>query len=295
MQGDQISPQTQFLEHYALIQRIVRFVCARHQLSGPEADEFSSHVSVKLIENDYAVLRKFQGRSSLRTYLSVVVERLFLDYRTASWGKWRPSVEARRIGEVGVLLERLLTRDGHSFDEAAEILRTNHRIPLSLAEIEAMAARLSPRTPRRFEGEEVLAKMPVDDAPVDVMLIGKEARGASERVRVALRAAVDRLDPQDRLILAARFIDGWTVPRIARTLQLDPKAQKALYARIETILGTLRSDLEASGLDGESVTHVLQSQYGITDDDANAPGTPGERGGITGTGPSMEKGRSSWL
>ena len=43
-----------------------------------------------------------------------VIQRLFLDARIAKWGKWRPSVSARRLGGVAVLLERLLTRDGLS-------------------------------------------------------------------------------------------------------------------------------------------------------------------------------------
>jgi RNA polymerase sigma factor for flagellar operon FliA len=44
-------------------------------MPGVEADDFASHPKLKLIEDDYAILRKFQGRSSLRTYLTVVIER----------------------------------------------------------------------------------------------------------------------------------------------------------------------------------------------------------------------------
>jgi len=47
-----------------------------------------------------ALLAKFEGRSSLRTFLTVVIQRLFLDHRISAWGKWRPSAEARRGGST---------------------------------------------------------------------------------------------------------------------------------------------------------------------------------------------------
>jgi DNA-directed RNA polymerase specialized sigma24 family protein len=90
--------------------RAISFVSSRHHLPGSEADDFGSHVKLKLIEHDYAILKKFEGRSNLRTYLTVVIHRLFLDYRIKAWGKWRPSAAAKRCGGVAILLERLTRR-----------------------------------------------------------------------------------------------------------------------------------------------------------------------------------------
>ncbi len=56
-----------------------------------------------------------------------VVQRLFLDHRNRQWGKWRPSAEAKRRGPLAILLERLVVRDGWTFEQAVETLRTNHR------------------------------------------------------------------------------------------------------------------------------------------------------------------------
>ncbi|MGH7489945.1 MAG: hypothetical protein ACREMY_30715, partial [bacterium] len=82
--------ETAFLSLLPTIDRIVSFVCRRNNLGPAEADDFRSLVRLKLIENDYDVLRRYQGRSTLRTYLTVVVQRRFLDYRISEWGKWRP-------------------------------------------------------------------------------------------------------------------------------------------------------------------------------------------------------------
>src|SRR5256885_9925743 len=49
---------------------------SRAFLSGADAEDFGSFVKLKLIENDYAALRKFEHRCSFAAYISVVVQRL---------------------------------------------------------------------------------------------------------------------------------------------------------------------------------------------------------------------------
>ena len=93
------------LENLGTVERVVAYVARRHRLSRDEANELSSAVKLKLVDHDYEVLRRYEGRSSLRTYLTAVVIRLFLDDRVARWGKWRPSAQAKRLGAVAVLLD----------------------------------------------------------------------------------------------------------------------------------------------------------------------------------------------
>ncbi|TMB53967.1 MAG: sigma-70 family RNA polymerase sigma factor, partial [Chloroflexi bacterium] len=71
-----------FLSELALIERVIAWVCARRCLRGAEAEDFGSTVKLRLIENDYEILGRFEGRSSLKTYMTVVVHRLYLDYQT---------------------------------------------------------------------------------------------------------------------------------------------------------------------------------------------------------------------
>src|SRR4051812_20068245 len=122
------SPETLLVSELDTIERIISFVASRRRLRPDDAEEFAAHVKMKLVEKDYVILRKFEGRSSLRTFLTVVIQRLFVDYTAAKWGRWRPSAEARRAGDVGVMLDELLWRDGYSLDEACEILATNRQV-----------------------------------------------------------------------------------------------------------------------------------------------------------------------
>lgn len=70
----------------ASIQDILRRVAARQRLSPIDEERFSSYALQRIAEDDCAILRRFQGRSSLRTYLVVVIYRLLLDYRDRESG-----------------------------------------------------------------------------------------------------------------------------------------------------------------------------------------------------------------
>ena len=235
------------------IERAVDFVCRRHHLGPDDADDFKSHVSLKFLEDDCVILRKFQGRSSIRTYLAVVVQRLFLDYRNAAWGKWRPSADAKRAGPIAVLLEQLIVRDGHTCDEACELLRNNHHVSVRRAELEILIARLPVRVRRRFDSEESLVDMPAQDGAADQLVVQEHHRTKSEHLKHALESGLAQISTQDRLVLKMRFEDGRTVAEIATTLGVE---QKPLYRRLERLLTQLRSDLEAKGLEAADVLDV---------------------------------------
>ena len=127
-----------YLSHRDVIERALASVCRRHHLAVPDAEDFSSSFHVHLMEDDCAILKKFQGRSSIQTYLVTVISHFFQDWRNARWGKWRPSAEAKRLGPVAVQLETLLVWDRVSFDAACELLKTQDAATASRAELEAM-------------------------------------------------------------------------------------------------------------------------------------------------------------
>lgn len=252
-----------YLDNYDLIERVINFTARRHRLSTTERDDFASLVHEKLIEKDYAVLRKFEHRSSFKTYLTTVVQRLYLDWRIALWGKWRPSAEARRLGPDAVLLEQLVTRDGLSAEEAIEMLRANHGVELPVAELRAILAALPHRLPRRFVSDDELTDVAAPDLGPEAALLRADEAQRLARLRVALEAALRALPEADVRLIEMRFTESFQISTIARTEGLD---QKALYRRLERLLLELRGVLGAQGFSREDLRDVFGSHSEVPDD-----------------------------
>jgi len=245
-----VSFERQFLDHLPVIDQVVQFIGRRHRLPADAIEELQSAVHLKIIDNDYEVLRKFEGRSSIRTYLTSVVQRHFLDSRTAVWGRWRPCACARRAGPAGVLLDQLLTRDAVSLDEA--VARVRERYDVSELALRSLAAQIPVRTPRRFVGEESLNEVAADAGPATpATTVGRDE---GDRAESALHAALNALGNEDQIILKYRFVYALQVSQISRLTGLE---QKPLYRRLEGIFKVMRREMEAQGLTREQVLAVV--------------------------------------
>lgn len=242
------------LEHLDLVDRVVRHVARKHHLSASDADEFAGVVRFRLVDRDYAILRKFQGRSNLGTYLTTVIERLFLDYCISQWGKWRPSAIARRIGPHAVLLERLLSRDGMTFDEAVSTLQTNHRCPATREELHGIFVQLPTRIVRRLAGDEELAAVAQRAAATDGLLDRNEEEQIAERIDGALLQAIAALTTRDRLILKLRFEQDMRMADIARLVDTPVNS---LYRDLGTLVAGLHERLRQQGIDRTDVDRVV--------------------------------------
>lgn len=264
-----------YLANRELIDDAIAAVCRRRRLPPDEADEFASDARLHFIKDDYAVLRAFQGRSSIRTYLIAVLSHLFLDWRNARWGKWRPSAEAKRLGPLAVRLETMIVRDRLSFDEAHETLRTNHGVAFSRAELEALAVRFPQRTRRSFAVDDELESHAADVRAADPSsgVMREAAEASAARARAALAESMMELETQDRLILEMRFTDGRRVQDIARVLSLDPKP---LYRRLERVLADLRRGLERRGVSGAEAIDAIEHEGFMSDDELARPENLGE-------------------
>jgi RNA polymerase sigma factor for flagellar operon FliA len=244
-----------FLSHLGTIERITGATCSRRGLAGDDSADCASWVKSRLIEDDYAILRKFRGESSITTYLTVVIAMLVRDYRVRRWGRWRPSAAARRMGTVATRLEKLVYRQGYRLDEAAELLRSRGETDLSDREIVTAFKELPPRAPLRpvDVGPEPLAAAQAAGGAEDV--VESEAAATERRsIERAVARGLERLAPQDRLVLRMRFWAGSTVADIARGLGVP---QKPLYRQIERALAQLRSELETAGVSRERVRDLL--------------------------------------
>ena len=285
--GTFLNDEALFLANLPAIDAAVNQVCRRHHLNAAEADDFASEVRLHIIERNYEPLRKFEGRSSLHTYLTVVVQHLFLDYRNRLWGKWRPSAEAKRRGPLAVLLERLVTRDGWTCEQAMETLRINHQADGDEA-LRALAEKLTQRAPaRQFVAESEADGVASPTAASDANVLRAEHDFLAKRVQTALDRVRQTLTAEERLILKMRFEDSVPVADIARALHLN---QKRLYRTIEQLLVKLRQGLESEGLERGEVAALFADGVLSEVDTHDAAAR------VAGTDPvPLDRVRASWL
>lgn len=240
-----------FLAHLPHIEKVATHACRKRGFSPDATEEFVSLVHERILENDYAILRKFQGKSSLKTYLTVVIERLFLDHLNHLRGKWRPSAEAVRLGPLAIQMETMLYRDGIPLDRACQILLANHHVKVSLQELQDLADRLPHRNPLRprVESEEALKTWPFGGLNPEETVISEEQRKRCLEIFGYLREARAKLPPEDDCLITLHS-SGLSIAEIARKLGLE---QKPLYRRLEKIYAVLRQHLESRGVRSEEI------------------------------------------
>ncbi len=240
-----------FLENLELIQEVIDFTSRRKGVLEDEAEDFRSWLMLRLVESGYAILEKFEERSSLRTFLAVVFHREFQDYRTQKWGKWRPSARARRRGSAAVVMERLVNRDGLTWPEAIEIAK--RECPqVGPAELEALAAEL-PRRPRTvLEGEASLKSVPAPTQTDERVRRAAVTSGLQNPVQEAMA----ELQAQERLVLRLHFEEGISLVQIAQMLGVE---QRSVYTLVDRLKRVLRRKLEASGLGTVQLREFLEN------------------------------------
>lgn len=238
-----------------VIERTVAFACRRYRLEPDDAEEFAAIVNLKLVENDYAILRKYEERSSFATFISVVVQRMALDYRIHTWGKWHVSAEAKRLGPLAERLDQLLHRDHRTLDDAYVALAAHHE-GLTRQSLQELAERL-PRHPPRHRDVQLDDALPVAitlGEAVEERAMARDRRSASERLSTLMASVIAAMPEDERLILQLRFEGGMAVSQIARVLGLE---QKLLYRRLERRMRDIRAELERSGLVSRDVLDLI--------------------------------------
>lgn len=253
-----------FLEHLKVIEQVIRFVSTKASLLDAEAEDFSSYAKIRLIEDDYATLRKFKGHCSIATYLSIVISRMLMDYRIQLWGKWHSSAEAKRLGQVAVTLETILHRDGRSIEEALPYCQRLDA-SVTLPRLQDLAARLPQRRHKvRTVGIDVVAphELSVSSDSVIENTIESDRAVLSRRASDIVRETMAAFSREDRLLLRLQFGAEMSIAQAARAMGTD---QKPLYRRSRRCLKVLRRRLEESGITGTVAEEILSGSFSDLD------------------------------
>jgi len=244
-----------FLSNLDEIERAARFAARRARLSPEDADDLVSALKLRLMQDDYAVLRKFEGRCSLSTYVASIAHRLFVDDWMHVHGRWRPSAEAKRLGEPAILLEGLLVRDRLPLEEALPIVQRVH--PITKEEAAAIAARLPRRGPRpRLVALEDEIEPAVAADTVEEQAIDHERAAKSEKANHVVQETLAALPIDDRVAFRLRYGEEMRVADIARALHCD---QKQLYRRLDSAVRRLREALLGAGVDAAQARDLIGS------------------------------------
>jgi RNA polymerase sigma factor (sigma-70 family) len=223
-------------EQMVLLTQIIREI-SRRRLSPEDAEDFAQVVHLRLIEREYDVIHQFRGRSSLRTYLTVVVLRILLDWRNEQYGKWRPSAAAVQLGVHAISFERLTSRDGLTSAEAIEVMCANDGCQRDALETLVMRLPIRPRRRRVSEREAIEVATGFEDQ------IDRPARRIAAR-RV-LTEALRGLCDEDRQLLRARFSRSHSIQALAKATSIDARQ---LYQRLTHVLRNLRDTLRRAGI-----------------------------------------------
>ena len=253
---DPLNPEALFLQHVGWIDKVAAIACRKRGMGGDEAEDFAAWVKIRLMEDEYAAIRRFRGEAELKTYLAGVVVRQFHDYMRERLGRWRPSAAAERIGPPAGELEALVHRDGYRLHQAGEKLRTAGRTTLSDRELARLLDRLPSRAPLRPVEVASDAALLAAEGPsrADEGLDAAESDARRGEVMGTLKRVLDALDPEDRMIVQMHFRDGTTLAHVARALRLE---QKPLYRRVERLRARLQTLLESEGVRRADVRGVL--------------------------------------
>lgn len=244
-----------FATSVSLIERVARAVCRRGGVYGPDADDFVSTARLAVMEDDYAVLRRFEGRSSLPTYLTVILQRLFADEHGRAAGRWHVSAAAERMGPAAVALETMLVRDGRSLDEALPFLRALDP-ELTRERATAMAAQFPARVmrPHAVAFDDVSESVLVAPESADALALEHDATALRRKAGDVIRDAMSSFTAEDRVLVRLRFANGMTIADISRMVRLP---QRPLYRRLEALLGTLRTALAGAAIDANHLPDLL--------------------------------------
>jgi RNA polymerase sigma factor for flagellar operon FliA len=247
-----VSEDDLYSSHADTIEAVIKAVCRRHRLTEDDRDELGQRIRLKLVDNDYAVLRRFAGRSTMRTYLVSVAEHVFQDWRNSEWGKWRPCQEARRIGPLAVELDRLLTRDLLPYDQAVETLIS--RGQGTRAEMDAIRLRLATRQIRRPVDGEILEDLPATSGAPEESLEHKEYAAQAAKVAAAFTSVFRALPPSDQVIVRLRLQPDLTLDRIARMQGQEPKR---FYRYCDKLDDRIHEAINQLGVSTELVKDLL--------------------------------------
>lgn len=271
--------QKQLYNHYEYIESISRK--RFHHLV--TAEEAHSYVMEKLEADDYRRIRAFSGqRARFRTFLTTVVNRLFIDFRKKKYGDTaKPPKWIAACGGRYIQIFEMVCKEKCSVSQSVDTICDEHQYSRYLdkarkrsceLEVERIATEIITRirSCRELASE---SDLPIDAVPEsqlphktkdDLILSEKEAVmkaifdivlnphacHAAAPIALALEQFHNTLDlsPEDRVFLKTVYLNGYSVSKAARALGLEKKKP---HQKHNNLLAKVRGALQATGIESQ--------------------------------------------
>ncbi|MBM4055219.1 MAG: sigma-70 family RNA polymerase sigma factor [Planctomycetes bacterium] len=249
-----------FESNIDLTQKIVRKYCYKHNLTDDAADEYCSHVYEKLIENDFKKIREFKGKSSYKTYLTVVISRILID-KIRSGGRWTSSQKALKLGKNAIMLEELIFRNNYSFDQAYNTLTTIHNASISREKAYEIVTELQRKRVLGVRPKETELAENISDEKVsspDSAAENEEILNKKNLLNNLLKEINMSLSNEERLLLKMSFEDGIKVSAIARALK---KERSYIDSKIGSILQKFKKEIVSKGMDTNDIKDIIRGGF----------------------------------
>jgi len=245
------------------------------------AEEAYAYVMEKLEADDYRRIRTFSGRRArFRTFLTIVVNRLLIDFRKKKYGDTaKPPKWIAACGGLYIQIFEMVCKEKCSVSQAVDTICDEYQYSRYLdkirkrtcvLEVERIATEIITRIrscrdvaaesdlpidsvpesqlPQKTEDELILTeKEAIIKAIVDIVLNPHACQTASPIALVLeqFRNTLD-LSSEDRMLLKTVYLNGYSVSKAARALGLENKKP---HKKHNTLLAKVRGAFKATGID----------------------------------------------
>ncbi len=224
--------------------------------------ELSNNVLDKLKKEDFKILRNFNKKAKITTYLTTIISRQFVDIIRKKMGRSREKDRAKEFGDLGLRIYKDVCIDKNSIQEFYKILQFENSI-ITIEKIEEIVDRIKGK--KKYDKKDI-ENFP--DTPVKKGVIGENGEVlvteknktpesyifANEQKQIIdknLKLILSKLTTEEKLILKLRFYNDKDdkkdiINGIANLLDIN---KRAVSKKIDKILKKCKNILNENGIE----------------------------------------------
>ena len=143
--------------------------CRSILLSASDREDLASEVMLTIVDNDFAVLRNFRGKSSLATYLTVIARRVVV----------RKMLDSQRPASLGAVAEQSIADDSEGVEQRMTNQEEVERILAHLEGPEAHVVRMYHLEGKTYQEISRITGMPTNSVGPLLSRVRSRLRGQS--------------------------------------------------------------------------------------------------------------------